>query len=321
MSEDATEDMGSLELSDAGGGSDIALMSTTIPRANYAAAGIASTALDAVTVSVKTPVQGITYKWALSMDDGTPSTYITLSGEEGTSVDVTCKAAFSSVITLTCSETFEDQTLSTAVCTMNYFKRVTGITLNGTTLTSSGSYDLSQLVSGEKVFKNVLKTATLTFSETMGTGTTGSAGDYYGQYTFTYAVSSTTKSITTKIEKNGNGTFSVSLADLYVTMYWTATNGQGGQLAGVSTKDALLEKVKAGTAPDQFYVAFLTFVKQFNVKLSSLTVGKGADGTSGSATPIGKDNIYLLQNVSLSVPSSWIATAANVALDKNNIEF
>ncbi len=315
----ASEETGELQLADTDKGDGIALMSTTIPRAQYLAAGISPMALDAVTVSVKSPVSGLTYKWALSMTSGTPSTYVTLSGDTGESVDLTCKAAFGSVITLTCSETFQDQTLSTASCTLNYFKRVTGVTLNGTALSSNGSFDLSKLAPSATTLKDALKTATLSFSETLGTGTTGSAGDYYGQYVFTYTVSSQSKTIGTAIEKNGNGTFSVSLADLYVNMFWAATNGYGGQVAGVSTKDELLEKVKAGTAIDQFYTVLLTIVKQFNVKFD-LVVGKGAAG-GGAASSIGTDNIYTLTGVSLSVPSTWKAASGNVALDKNNIEF
>lgn len=298
----------------------LSLQKNTIPRVKYAASGISPMALDAVTVSVKSPVSGLTYKWALSMANGTPSTYITLSADNGTSVDLTCKAAFSSVITLTCSETFEDQVLSTASCTLNYFKRVTGVTLNGTALSTNGSFDLSKLAPSATSLKDALKTATLSFSETLGTGTTGSAGDYYGRYVFNYTVNSQSKAITTAIAKNGNGTFSVSLADLYVNMFWTATSGAGGQITGALTKDALLEKVKAGTATDQFYTALLTFVKQFNVKFG-LMVGKGAAGSGVVGSSMGTDNVYTLTGVSLSVPSTWKATSASVALDKGNIEF
>lgn len=321
MSENPSLETGELQLADMDEEDGIALVNTTIPRTQYLSAGISPMALDAVTVSVKSPVSGLTYKWALSMTSGTPSTYVTLSEDTGTSVDLTCKAAFGSVITLTCSETFEDQTLSTATCTLNYFKRVTGVTLNGTALSSSGSYDLSKLASSAATLKDALKTANMSFALTMGTGTTGSAGDYYGAVTFSYTAGSETKNIVEKIEKSSNGTYSKNYADLLGYLYWTTTSGTGGGIAGVSSQADLISKMKAGTiANDQFYTVLLNMMKQWNIKFS-LVVGKGADGTSGSANPIGKDNLYNLGSVSLSVPSTWKAASGNVALDKSSVEF
>ena len=124
------------------------------------------------TVSVENAINGVTYAWALLWSgSGDVADYVTLSATTGESVTVTCEQAFGNRITLTCRAMIEEQEMSSATCTIDYQKKLTGITLAGETIEDGETIsfgDLSELGFREAMMTNGY---TFEFDATFGTGT------------------------------------------------------------------------------------------------------------------------------------------------------
>lgn len=128
------------------------------------------------TVSVSNAEEGVTYSWALSWSgSGNASDYVSLSATNGTSVTVSAKKPFGSQIKLTCTASISGKNVSSAVCNLDYKKRLTGMRLNGVSITDGGTYSLDDFTTANS-FANAMKTGGCTFAVTAvyGTGSVSS---------------------------------------------------------------------------------------------------------------------------------------------------
>lgn len=108
------------------------------------------------TVSVSNAEDGVTYSWALSWSgDGNAADYVSLSASTGTSVTVSAVQPFGTQIKLTCTASISGKNVSSAVCNLDYKKRLTGMQLNGVSITDGGTYSLDEFVSASDFFSAV----------------------------------------------------------------------------------------------------------------------------------------------------------------------
>lgn len=171
-----------VEISDIGGieimpdeGGEVSLLSEKISPANYSAYGVSPLADSASTITVKNPLADVVYTWSVSMTGDTATTYVSLSATTGNSVVVSALKSFSKQITLKCDAMFNGKSYASANCTIDYKKRITGISLEGFGECTNGSdktLDLSSRLSG--TVNNALSdsgTITFNFSPVLTAGT------------------------------------------------------------------------------------------------------------------------------------------------------
>lgn len=128
------------------------------------------------TVSVTNAEDGVTYSWSLSWSgSGNASDYVSLSAATGTSVTVSAVQPFGTQIKLTCTASISGKNVSSAVCNLDYKKRLTGMQLNGVSITDGGTYSLDDFTTANS-FANAMKTGGCTFTVTAvyGTGSVSS---------------------------------------------------------------------------------------------------------------------------------------------------
>lgn len=129
------------------------------------------------TVSVTNAEDGVTYSWALSWSgSGNASDYVSLSAATGTSVTVSAVQPFGTQIKLTCTASISGKNVSSAVCNLDYKKRLTGMQLNGVSITDGGTYSLDDFTTANS-FANAMKSGGCTFTVTgvYGTGSVSSS--------------------------------------------------------------------------------------------------------------------------------------------------
>lgn len=118
---------------------EFVIASANTKALKLAVAPIAAENADVKTVSVTNAVDVFTYEWSLSSGG---DNYVTLSATTGTSVNVSVKQAFGSKITLTCTAKFDGDEISSATCTLGYYKRPTGMTFGGVDRANGTNIDL-----------------------------------------------------------------------------------------------------------------------------------------------------------------------------------
>ena len=127
------------------------------------------------TVSVTNAEDGVTYSWALSWSgSGNASDYVSLSAATGTSVTVSAVQPFGTQIKLTCTASISGKDVSSAVCNLDYKKRLTGMQLNGVSITDGGTYSLDEFVSASDFFSAVAN-GSFTVTGVYGTGSVSSS--------------------------------------------------------------------------------------------------------------------------------------------------
>ena len=268
------------------------LMSTPYMVTNEAT-GLAEVAGQTVTVS--NPEDVATYAWTLSWaGTGDVNDYVTLSGTTGTSVTVTCLQAFGSQITLTCTASILDTEVSSATVTIDYKKRITGMTLNGVTVTDGGEYELDDFYDGDKTLSQIMKTNGFVFDyqPVMSAGTVDPDAEGYVPL-LEATVEGSQLQDTSTFQKAGTADFN--------EVFFGTMSGNA------SYKDQF-----ANGTIDPMMAAFFQMTTEdavFTVKLGASFTSESGDGFSKEVT------------VKISFPTEWVAQNYDVALDKGNIIF
>lgn len=167
---------GSLEeVEDASDRHGVSLLSAVIPVASYDEYGISPMALSAVTVAVRNPSELYTYKWALAWKTSkseTVTNFVSLSGDTGTSVNVSALKAFDTQIILTCSAhaAGAQEASSSATCTVDYAQRFDGISLNGRKVTDGETIELTTLLDGSDTIVDALNDLVFSVGASLGQG-------------------------------------------------------------------------------------------------------------------------------------------------------